>query len=57
MTPQSEYLTYWCGICGAGLDCDTNAAVNVLHRALGPTGAGIPPVPSGARTVPFLATG
>ena len=42
-TPQSEYRTYRCGVCGAVFDRDFNAAVNVRKRAFGPTGAGIPP--------------
>ncbi len=41
-TPQSEYRTYACGVCGHVADRDTNAAVNVLLRAFGPTGAGMP---------------
>ena len=39
-----------CGACGMVADRDTNAAVNVRNRAFGPTGVGIPPAPSGART-------
>ena len=53
-TPQSEYRTYACGVCGYVDDRDTNAARNVLIRAFGPTGAGIPPASSGARTVGSL---
>ena len=56
-TPQSEYRTYACGVCGFTEDRDTNAALNVLQRAFGPTGAGIPPAPVRARTVPVLASG
>ena len=47
---QSEYRTYICEVCGLVADRDTNAARNVSKRAFGPTGAGIPPAPSGART-------
>ena len=43
MTPQSEYRTYACGVCGYVGDRDTNAAVNVKQRAFGPTGAGMNP--------------
>lgn len=42
-TPQGEYRTYRCGFCGGEWDRDTNAAINVLLRAFGPTGVGIPP--------------
>ena len=42
-TPQGEYRTYRCGVCGQEEDRDTNAAINVLQRAFGPTGAGISP--------------
>ena len=48
-TPQSEYRTYRCGICGAVFDRDFNAAVNVRERAFGPTGAGLPPAPNGEK--------
>ena len=41
-TPQSEYQTHACGVCGAVLDRDTNAAINVMKRGLRATGAGIP---------------
>ena len=34
---------YNCGICGLGMDADTNAAINILRRGLSSTGAGIPP--------------
>ena len=58
VTPQSEYRTYACGVCGMVADRDHNAAVNVRNRAFGPgTGAGIPPAPVRARTVPILASG
>ena len=46
-TPQSEYRTYRCGVCGVVEDRDTNAAINVLLRAFGSTGEGMPPAPSG----------
>ena len=43
-TPQSEYRTYRCGVCGTSFDRDTNAAINVCQRAFGPlSGAGISP--------------
>ena len=42
-TPQSEYRTYACGVCGYVDDRDTNAARNVHDRAFGPTGAGTSP--------------
>ena len=44
-TPQSEYRTYRCGVCGTTFDRDTNAAINVMQRAFGPAaiGAGITP--------------
>ena len=51
VTPQSEYRTYACGVCGYVADRDTNAALNVVQRAFGPTGAGISPAPFGARTI------
>ena len=38
-TPQSEYRTYACGVCGYVDDRDTNASRNVHDRAFGPTGA------------------
>ena len=42
-TPQSEYWTYACEMCGMVADRDTNAAENVKQRAFGSvTGAGIP---------------
>ena len=56
-TPQSEYRTYACGVCGMIADRDTNAALNVLERAFELTGAGFPPASSGARTIPALACG
>ena len=56
-TPQSEYRTYACGVCGLVADRDTNAAVNVMKRAFGPSGAGFPPPSFGARTIPALAYG
>ena len=56
-TPQSEYRTYACGVCGLVADRDTNAAVNVMKRAFGPSGAGFPPPSFGARTIPALACG
>lgn len=39
-TPQSEYRTYRCGVCGMEFDRDTNAARNVEQRAFGRDGAG-----------------
>lgn len=51
ITPQSEYRTYRCGLCGMVADRDTNAAINVLRRAFGPAGAGIPPAPSGENCI------
>ena len=43
-TPQSEYRTYRCGVCGTTFDRDTNAAINVMQRAFGPlSGQGISP--------------
>ena len=56
-TPQSEYRTYACGVCRNVMDRDTNAARNVLERAFGPTGVGLPPASSGARTVGVLPSG
>ena len=35
MTPQSEYRTYRCKMCGLEADRDTNAARNILERAFG----------------------
>lgn len=46
-TPQSEHRTHRCGVCGVVEDRDTNAAINVLLRAFGSTGEGMPPAPSG----------
>ena len=40
VTPQSEYRTYRCGVCGLIIDRDSNAAVNILKRAFGPDGGG-----------------
>lgn len=59
-TPQGEYRTYRCGVCGGEWDRDTNAARNVLQRAFGPsTGAGIPPESQEVEvgTTAVLATG
>ena len=52
-TPQSEYRTYRCGVCGSTFDRDTNAATNVMRWAFGPdvAGAGITPTLFGARTI------
>ena len=43
MTPQSEYRTYYCGVCGMIADRDTNAAQNVRDRAFGPARGGTSP--------------
>ena len=56
-TPQSEYRTYACGVCGLVADRDTNAAMNVRDRAFGLLGVGLPPMPSGARTIDVLPSG
>ena len=56
-TPQSEYRSYACGICGHVVDRDTNAAVNVRDHAFGLLGVGLPPMPSGARTIGVLPSG
>ena len=53
-SPQSEYRTYACGVCGVIADRDTNAALNVRNRAFGPTGAGISPASYGARTTSLV---
>ena len=42
-TPQGEYRTYRCGVCGVVEDRDVNAAMNVLTRAFGPAGVGASP--------------
>ena len=59
-TPQSEYRTYACGVCGYVGDRDTNAAVNVRDRAFGSDRGGNESGSAGdpcalARTVPVLA--
>ena len=47
MTPQSEYRSYRCGICGAECDRDTNAARNILVRSIGSgLGQGLRPTSS-----------
>ena len=45
-TPQAKYRTYDCGACGYQGDRDTNAAINILNRAFGPTGVGVSPASS-----------
>lgn len=42
-SPQSEYRTYRCGVCGMVMDRDTNAALNVMARAFGTAGVGMSP--------------
>ena len=61
-TPQSEYRTYRCGVCGTTFDRDTNAAINVMRRGFGrdACGVGISPTLFGAITtagLPFLWDG
>ena len=44
ISPQSEYRTYRCEICGQDYDRDTNAALNILQKAFGErTGVGLSP--------------
>ena len=42
ITPQSEYRTYRCSVCGLEADRDTNAALNILERAFGNAGGILP---------------
>lgn len=55
ITQQTTYRLHICMECGAVFDRDYNAARNILYRAFGHTGAGIPPALLGARTIAVSA--